>query len=77
MVDEHLRVKGLEDVYAVGDVSDMEYSQILSCNRQSAYVAKRLGLILNNRPLIPYKAFTSRMSTLSILSLQSDFAIRY
>ena len=62
-VDEYLKVKGAEDVWAVGDVSDVEYSQFISCDRQSVYCAKSIISILSNKTPLPYKAISRRMIT--------------
>jgi NADH dehydrogenase FAD-containing subunit len=66
-VDQFLRVKGAEDVWAVGDVSDAEPSQLIICERQSVYVAKSIVSILGNKTPPPYKASTTRkLVTLSL-----------
>ena len=63
VVDEYLKVKNAGSVWAIGDVCDTEYSQILSCDRQSVYVAKAISFILSdNKVPPPYQPFTSRMS---------------
>jgi NADH dehydrogenase FAD-containing subunit len=56
-VDEYLQVKGLENqhIWAIGDVSDLESPQFLCVDRQSAHLAKNIGLILNNKAALPYK----------------------
>jgi NADH dehydrogenase FAD-containing subunit len=68
-VDENLRVKGATDVWAIGDVSDMEWSQFIFLDRQSVYVAKSVISVLNNTKLVPYKAATKRK--------MNDFVPRY
>lgn len=82
-VDEFLNVKGkgngidtasLKDVWALGDVSDLEYAQFVSCDKQSVYLAKNVILALradNNRPPLPYKAATKRTLLLSALPVLS------
>ncbi len=67
-VDEYLKVKGAEDVWAIGDVSDVEASQFITCDRQSAYAARNMTFILSNKTPLPYKAITSRMATSLLLS---------
>jgi NADH dehydrogenase FAD-containing subunit len=62
-VDEYLEFKGAGAVWAIGDVSDVEQSQFISCDRQSAYLAKNITFILSNNTPLPYKAATSRMIT--------------
>ena len=64
MVDEYLKVKGADGVWAIGDVSDVEPSQFITCDRQSVYLAKSITTLLSNKTALPYKAITSRMLTL-------------
>jgi apoptosis-inducing factor 2 len=59
-VDEYLKVKGAGDVWAIGDVSDVEGSQLITCDKQSAYLAKTIILLLSNKTTVPYKASASR-----------------
>lgn len=68
IVDDHLKVKGAGDVWAVGDVVDVEWKQWIYMDRQSSYLAKNIILILSNKAPIPYKATvtSSRMIALSI-----------
>ena len=61
MVDNFLRVKGAKDVWAIGDVSDVESWQFITCDRQSAHLAKNMITMINNKPPIPYKVAASRM----------------
>ncbi|KAF2427554.1 FAD/NAD(P)-binding domain-containing protein [Tothia fuscella] len=60
VVDAHLKVKGAEDVWAIGDVSDVEGSQFITCDKQSAYLAKALATTLNGKAPVPYKVNTTR-----------------
>ena len=64
MVDEFLRVRGVRDVWAIGDVSDVESWQFITCDRQSTHLAKNMISMMNNKPPLPYKIAASRMSTL-------------
>ena len=66
VVDEYLRVKGVEDVWAVGDVSSIEPPQFKTTDTQSAHLAKNILLILNNKKPLPY-AIGSRMDPLLLL----------
>ncbi|EXJ89133.1 hypothetical protein A1O3_02197 [Capronia epimyces CBS 606.96] len=66
LVDEMLRVKGTEDVWAVGDVSAIEPAQFITCDKQSAHLAKNMTLILSNKTPLPYKVATSRFMGLQI-----------
>ena len=61
MVDGHLKVKGLEDVWAIGDVSDIEPCQFITCDRQSVYLAKSLVATLQGRTPPLYKVASKRM----------------
>jgi NADH dehydrogenase FAD-containing subunit len=51
-VDDHLRMKGgaaatATDVWALGDVADVEWNQYITMDKQSAYVAKSIVAILS------------------------------
>lgn len=70
MVDEFLKVKGTEDVWAIGDVSNVEGSQILFCDNQSAYLAKNMVLILSGRTPLSYKVSKSGMIIFLITELE-------
>ncbi len=83
MVDEFLRVKGAKDVWAIGDVSDVESWQFITCDRQSTHLAKNMISMLNNKAPVPYKVATSRMTILLVAneqfplkSLQVSWAFR-
>ena len=67
MVDEYLKVKRVENVWAIGDVSDVEPSQFITCDRQSVYLAKSIASILSYKTPLPYKVATSRMCIMSLL----------
>ena len=66
MVDQYLKVKGTEDVWAIGDVSDIEGQQFLTYNRQSLYVSKAIAMVLSNKTPASYKAMSSRMCSLTV-----------
>jgi len=55
VVDDHLKVKGLENVWAIGDISAREPPQFLAADRQAGYLAKNILLILSNKVPLPYK----------------------
>ncbi|PQE28020.1 amid-like mitochondrial oxidoreductase protein [Rutstroemia sp. NJR-2017a WRK4] len=55
IVDEFLRVKGTTDVYAAGDISAVERAQYGHMDKQSAHVAKNLGLVLKGAEQVKYK----------------------
>jgi len=69
-VDEYLQVKTAGAVWAIGDVSDVEPSQFICCDRQSAYLAKNIISILSNKTPLPYKVATSRMITFLVAELE-------
>jgi NADH dehydrogenase FAD-containing subunit len=60
-VDQYLRVTGTKDVYAIGDVSNMQGPQAFHVKAQSKYLSKSLVLnVLGKRSaVVPYKASTS------------------
>lgn len=70
MVDEYFQVKGLEkqQVWAIGDVSDLEPPQFIFVDIQSGHLAKNLCLILDNKDQVPYKA--GMRGKLSLLKIQ-------
>lgn len=70
VVDEYLRAKGVEDVWAIGDVSAIEPAQLIHCDKQSAHLAKSLMLILNNKTPLPCKVTTSRKTNLLFFELE-------
>jgi NADH dehydrogenase FAD-containing subunit len=55
IVDDYLKAKGAGDVWAIGDVADVEWKQWIYMDRQSSYVAKNIVLILSNKAPNPYK----------------------
>ena len=59
-VDEHLRVKGAKNIWALGDVCDSEGCQFITCDKQSVHVYKALASVLNNKVPAPYKTGSSR-----------------
>ena len=60
-VDEYFTVKGAKDVYAIGDVCDVEPLQFVYTDIQSTFLAKNFNLILSNKSLRRYKEFPVRM----------------
>ncbi|KAK4551347.1 hypothetical protein LTR86_011222 [Recurvomyces mirabilis] len=55
IVDEYLKVKGVKDVWAIGDVADVEWAQWIYMNNQATHVAKNIVAALNERSPTPYK----------------------
>lgn len=70
MVDEILRVKGAKDAWAIGDVTDVEPWQFVTCDRQSSHLAKNMIFMKNNKPPLPYKVAASRMIILSLCQIR-------
>lgn len=70
VVDTHLNLKDSPDIWALGDISDTEYMQFISCDRQSVYVAKSVVGALSGRGKIPtpYKSIQSRKSSSPLCS---------
>ena len=55
MVDEYLRVKEANNVWAIGDISDREPPQMMPASKQSAHLAKNITLILSNKAPLVHK----------------------
>lgn len=66
-VDDYLKVKGAGDVWAIGDVVDVEWMQWISMDKQSSYVAKNIVLILSNKAPIPYKVSPASSRMIPVL----------
>lgn len=54
-VDEFLRVKGTTDVWAMGDVADVQRAQYVNTEKQSVHVAKNIVAILKGAQPVKYK----------------------
>ncbi|CAG8950978.1 hypothetical protein HYFRA_00006375 [Hymenoscyphus fraxineus] len=54
--DEYLRVKNVKDVWAVGDVSDIQRAQVLHLDGQTAHLAKNLGLVLSGKEPVAFNS---------------------
>ncbi|RDW73543.1 hypothetical protein BP6252_07450 [Coleophoma cylindrospora] len=65
-VDEYLKLKGAEDVWAIGDVSDTEPPQFMFCDAQSVHAVKSILSTLTDKAILPYKVSTSSMIGLQI-----------
>lgn len=57
-VDMYLRLKGAEDVWAIGDVSALEWNQYLACRAQALYLSGCFASILRGKMPAPYKIST-------------------
>jgi apoptosis-inducing factor 2 len=60
VVDEYLQVKGAANIWAIGDVSNIEPAQFITCDKQSTHLVKNIVLVLGNKPPLSYKVATSR-----------------
>jgi NADH dehydrogenase FAD-containing subunit len=75
-VDMNLRVKGAEDVWAIGDVSALEWNQYLACRAQALYLSKNFGLILKGKVPAPYKISTRMYFYLRGVKRETNFTYR-
>jgi len=66
VVDHFLKVKNVEDIWAAGDVVDIEPSQQVYCEKQAAALAKNLDLVLKGKEPVVYKYGGARMMGLSL-----------
>lgn len=58
VVDEYLKVKGADSVWALGDITNVENMQYMPCTNQTTYVAKSIVSILKSKtPTAVYKHF--------------------
>lgn len=69
-VDEYLQVKGTKDIYAIGDVSDIELEQFIVTDKQSTALSKNLITILSNKIPVPYKVAGTRMIPFPVAELE-------
>lgn len=69
IVDDYLRVKGVENIWAVGDVSSLEPSQFVYVVKQVPALAKNLDLVLKNKKPVPYKSGGDRECLFSLTRL--------
>lgn len=56
IVDEYLRVKGVEDVWAAGDLTNLDFAQIIYAEKQASAAAKNLDLVLKGKEPVGYKS---------------------
>ncbi|RAL64255.1 hypothetical protein DID88_002147 [Monilinia fructigena] len=54
-VDQHLRVCGVEDIWAAGDIIDAQPSQYVYADKQALALAKNLDLVLRSKNPVAYK----------------------
>lgn len=55
-VDQYLKVKGAEDVWAAGDITDCQPAQVIYCEKQAEALSKNLDLVLSGKEPLLYKA---------------------
>ncbi|VUC28099.1 unnamed protein product [Clonostachys rosea] len=65
-VDEFFQVTGTKNIWAIGDVSDLEQSQWIKTQYQSDHLSKNLIKILQNQAPQAYKKATTPMMGLSV-----------
>nr|RBQ98296.1 hypothetical protein FVER53263_11873 [Fusarium verticillioides] len=65
-VNQYLAIEGREDIFAIGDVSNLEAPQFWFVNTQAGHLAKNLVQIMLGKPMIPYKASTTAMGGIQI-----------
>lgn len=63
MVDEFLKVKGTNDIWAVGDISDMEWTQWIYMNYQAQFLGKNFVATLKGKAPASYKNATASNRT--------------
>jgi NADH dehydrogenase FAD-containing subunit len=54
-VDQFLRVKDVENIWAAGDIIDIEPSQIIYADKQANHCVKNLDLVLKGKSPVAYK----------------------
>jgi len=68
IVDEYLKVKGANDIWAVGDINDLEWAQWIYMDFQSQYLSKQIVALLKGKAAIPYKISTASTRMFSLIS---------
>ena len=66
IVDDFLRVKNTQGIWAAGDVTNLEYAQIVYCEKQASAVARNLDAVLKRKEPVPYKTGGGRIMGLSL-----------
>ncbi|GMH11139.1 hypothetical protein Nepgr_012980 [Nepenthes gracilis] len=70
MVDEHLRVKGHKNIFAIGDITDIqEIKQGFLAQQHASKAAKNLQILLaggNESKMVTYKPFGSAVAIVSL-----------
>ena len=66
VVDEFLRAKGVDDIWAAGDASALQSNQLVYAVPQTTHLNRNLDLFLHGEPLVAYKSDGARELTLSL-----------
>lgn len=66
VVDSYLRVKNAENIWAAGDIIDIEASQLVNTQKQAAALAKSLDLVLKGKQPVAYKYGGSPMLAVTL-----------
>jgi hypothetical protein len=64
-VNTFFNLKGVKNIFAIGDCSSLENSQIITCDRQSVHLSKSLLLMLANKIPVAYQPSGKRKLYLS------------
>ncbi|SPO07042.1 uncharacterized protein DNG_09736 [Cephalotrichum gorgonifer] len=65
-VGGHLNVKGVDDVFAIGEVADTEPGQYFTIEKQASHMAKSMIQILSGNAPLPYVATSTSMGGLLV-----------
>jgi NADH dehydrogenase FAD-containing subunit len=66
VVDEFLRVKATEDIWAAGDLTSLDFAQIVYTEKQATAAAKNLDLVLKGKEPVAYKSGGGRIMALAL-----------
>lgn len=66
VVDSFLRVKNVQNIWAAGDITNLEPSQLVYAQKQSAALAKSLDAILKGKEPIAYAPGGKRIVALTL-----------
>ena len=66
IVDEFLRAKGMENIWAVGDISNADPSQLVYLQKQIPAITKNLDLVIKGKQPLAYKTGGDRGLPVSI-----------
>jgi apoptosis-inducing factor 2 len=75
LVDEYLKLKGTDNVWAIGDVTDVEPSQFIYCDRQSCYLIKSIVSTLSNKKQLPYNPAAKRIMAFRSIELNLQLTL--